>query len=209
MAGFQLERLPNWSGETCVIVASGPSAVEVNLSAVRGLARALAINSSIQLCPWADALYACDGKWWDVSPEWRGFAELKITQDRKAAERYGLQCVELTGQHEMSFEPGRIGHGKNSGFQALNLAAQFGCRRVLLVGYDMRLDDGLHWHGAHPAGLNNPYPKLVGEWREYLDAAAPVLEARGIEVINCTPGSALAAYPTMTIEEAADGLVQV
>ncbi len=95
-----------------------------------------------------------------------------------------------------------IGDGGNSGFQAINLAAQFGAKRIALIGYDMRLDLGIHWHGRHPQGLNNPSEHNIARWRRSVDAAAPVLDALGIEVINCSPVSALTAYPKMTLSEA-------
>jgi hypothetical protein len=89
---------------------------------------------------------------------------------------------------------GVIGWGGNSGFGALNLAVQFGARRIVLVGFDMRLDQGIHWHGAHPQGLNNPQSAYVDRWRRVIDEAAPVLNALGIEVLNASPISALRNY---------------
>lgn len=186
---------PDWRGQTCVIVASGPSAAEQPIEQARGRARVIAINTSFRLCGWADALYACDGRWWEETPGAQAFKGLKITQDERAAERFGLLKVSVdTARHTISDEPGVLGAGGNSGFQALNLAVQFGCRRVLLVGYDMRVDRGLHWHGAHGSGLNNPQERAVNEWRERLDAIAPDLAARGVEVLNCSTISTLTAY---------------
>ena len=97
---------------------------------------------------------------------------------------------------------GFIGWGGNSGFQALNLAVQFGAKRIVLVGYDMRCDQGLHWHGPHGKGLNNPTPRNVERWRRVTDEAADLLRFLGVEVVNCSPISALRAYPKMGLEEA-------
>jgi hypothetical protein len=99
-------------------------------------------------------------------------------------------------------QAGEIGWGGNSGFHALNLAAQFAAAKIILVGYDMRLDRGLHWHGPHPKGQNNPLAKNVERWRRAIDNAAPVFEALGVPVINASPVSTLTAYPKMTLTEA-------
>jgi len=99
-------------------------------------------------------------------------------------------------------EFGQLGWGGNSGFQALNLAVQFGANPVILVGYDMRLDHGVHWHGAHDNGLNNPTKGNVERWRRAVDGAAAVISALGIKVVNASPISALAAYPKMDLEAA-------
>lgn len=102
----------------------------------------------------------------------------------------------------MTAEFGVIGWGGNGGFQAINLAVQFGVRKIILVGFDMRVDKGVHWHGKHGYGMNNPTTGNVARWRVVADKAAPALAALGVEVVNVSPVSALTAYPKMTLEEA-------
>lgn len=99
-------------------------------------------------------------------------------------------------------EPGTIGWGGNSGFHALNLAVQFRASKIILVGYDMRIDMGLHWHGSHPRSLNNPLAKNIDRWRRAVDGAAPILYALGIKTVNVSPISTLQAYPKMSLTEA-------
>jgi hypothetical protein len=140
---------PRWDGEAVALVASGPTAKKSNLAALRDRARVIAINESYQLCLWADALYACDGNWWELkkgAPEFNG---LKISQEAEACKRYpDIKKVEVDRySNELKLHQwGCIGAGGNGGFQALNLAVQFGCDRVMLIGYDMRVDLGEHWH---------------------------------------------------------------
>lgn len=97
---------------------------------------------------------------------------------------------------------GEIGWGSNGGFQALNLAIQFGASRIILVGFDMSLRKGVHWHGSHAPGLSNPRQASVDKWRAQLDAQAPVLDRIGIEVINSSPHSALTAFRRVPFLEA-------
>jgi hypothetical protein len=73
--------------------------------------------------------------------------------------------------------------------------------RIVLVGYDMSIAKGLHWHGAHE-GLNNPQERDVARWRRVIDAAAGTIKALGIPVFNASADSALEAYPKVTLEEA-------
>ena len=77
----------------------------------------------------------------------------------------------------------------------MNLAVQFGARKVVLVGFDMRVDQGTHWHGDHPKGLNNPAEVNVARWRRVLDRQADKLNRLGVEVLNASPVSSLTAYP--------------
>ncbi len=215
-----IDWFPDWSDQTCVIVASGPSAKGVDLARARNRAKFIAVNNSWQLCPWADVLYACDHSWWRVHkgvPEFKG---LKVSQHHTC--KYHFPDVKLVtcvrsydgGDALRTDTPGKIGWGRNGGFQALNLAVQFKTKRILLVGFDMTLDHGLHWHGKHPVtikdkglqqrGLFNPHKEQVSRWRKVMDGLKPTLDRLGLTVINCSPVSALKAYPKMTLEEAFD-----
>lgn len=96
---------------------------------------------------------------------------------------------------------GTVGWAGNSGFHCLNLAVQFLAAKIILVGFDMTVAHGLHWHGKH-VGLNNPTDRNVARWRRCVDAAAEVIDALGIKVVNASQISALQNYPKMSLEEA-------
>lgn len=121
-----------------------------------------------------------------LHPDWNVHqVETVRAEDRILTERFGV-----------------IGWGGNSGFHAINLAVQFGASRIILVGYDMCLDHGVHWHGRHGGGLNNPTNLNVARWRRCIDGAAGFLEKIGVEVLNASPISALQNYRKVDFEEA-------
>lgn len=99
-------------------------------------------------------------------------------------------------------EPGVIGDGKNSGFQAINLALQFGSRKIVLIGFDMRVDLGTHWHGRHKENLNNPREVNVIRWRMRLQEQARLVEKIGAVILNASPVSHLGVYPKVDLLEA-------
>lgn len=136
-------------------------------------------------------------------PEFKG---LKLSQDPEACTRFAdVHRVEVDPDcHDIKLHPpSHIGSGKNSGFQALNIAVQFGARRIVLVGYDMTLDRGAHWHANHKGtSLSNPRPANVARWREMLDRQAKLLKRLGVEVVNASPMSALTAFPKMSLQDA-------
>ena len=204
------EWFPDWQDETIAIVASGPSAKKAGVEQLQGKVKVIAINESWRLVPWADVLYGCDSNWWRLHDGVKFFQGLKISAQEEARKLYKeIKIVTITHvrSDELSLDrPGYIGAGGNSGFQSLNLAAQFGASRILLVGYDMRVDLGEHWHARHPMPLSNPHPNdNLPRWRRAIDGVAPRLEEAGISVVNCSPVSLLKAYPKMTIEEALNG----
>ncbi|HEU4985065.1 MAG TPA: hypothetical protein VFT58_05445 [Nitrososphaera sp.] len=150
------------------------------------------------MAPWADVLYAYDKEWWSKYHHTvRDFAGLKISQSEAVMDpAWGLHQIKvMRGNDRLLLGTfGEVGWGGNSGFHALNLAVQFGAKRVVLVGYDMHLDKGLHWHGRHGSGLCNPTRGNVARWRRVVDEAAPLLHEIGVEVLNASPTSALTAY---------------
>lgn len=201
---------PDWTGEVAVIVASGPSAADVSLGVAKGRARFLAVKDGWRLCPWADALYACDHHWWEAHRGVLEFHGRRMAYDRRTVEKWrgcGFLKVEIDRHIQgIRFEEvGRVGWGGNSGFHAVNLAAQFGARALILVGFDMRVDRGRHFFGEHPYS-KSPSEGNVLRWAKHLDKQAAALSARGIATINCSPVSALTAFPRMTFEEAIEAV---
>ncbi|AJY44669.1 hypothetical protein TM49_01595 [Martelella endophytica] len=149
-------------------------------------------------------LYACDCAWWQKYRGVPAFSGLKLTADRALTRKdWGVHRIEVTRHDDRILvnRPGVTGWGGNSGFQCLNLAVQFGAAKIILVGYDMRIDKGVHWHGLHE-GLNNPTERNVSRWRRVVDDAAGPISAMGIKVINASAVSALENYRKMDFREA-------
>lgn len=168
---------PDWSGETVVIAASGPSQNAADLSLCRGV-KVMAINETWRLAPFCDVLYACDARWWRVrGPQ--------------------IDCLKVSGEphegcHNVNAKDWIPKGGNNSGYQALALAMAWGARRVILTGYDMQ---GTHWHGRHEG--NNPNE---GHFRRWVKAFAEMTTT--CEVLNASRVSRITAFPKVTLEEA-------
>lgn len=188
-----------WKGRTVAILASGPSMNSQVADSVQvsGL-NTIAINNTFALAPWADVLYACDGKWWDwyfkdandicVGEFW--------TQDERAVKQYPLNLIRSKALPGLSLESGVIHQGGNSGYQAIGLAQQFGAAKILLFGFDMGAQT--HWHGRHLPGLHERMP--FEEWLPRFERLAADLRIAGVEVFNCSPDSNLHAFPFLDFD---------
>jgi hypothetical protein len=197
---------PDWRGKAVAIVASGPSAKQAGCSILKGRLPVLAIKKSFELVPFADVVYGCDGPWWrDVHglPSFKGW---KLCYDVHACDQYQLQKVEIPDKLRNTLlfgEIGKVGAAGNSGFQALNLAVQFGANRILLVGFDVHGRGGEHWYGRNGWGFaNNPTEDNYRRWRAAFEACAIDLEARGIEVINASRFSDLKCFKKLSVPDA-------
>ncbi len=197
---------PDWSSDVCTIVASGPSAASVDLVQAVGQTKFVVVNSSWKLAPWADYLFAADYKWWQgYEQKLEVFQGWKVTTDRRAADTKEwslLRLVAKLADDRIQTTGSVVGWGGNSGFQALNMVVLFGCKRIILVGYDATIKHGLHWHEAYSSAADNPTPNKTLRWQRSIDGAAAPLAEIGVSVVNCSGVSRLRRYPKMSYEDA-------
>lgn len=190
----------DWNNRTACIIASGPSLTHEQVDcAEQSGAAIIVINNNWQICLGADVLYACDARWWQFYggvPMFRGV--------KYSLEYSGYPDVfqlHNSGSDGIDLDWPNIKTGCNGGYQAINLAVHFGCRRIILIGYDMQHTGGKsHWHGDHPQGLNNA--QRVESWIPFYDDLAVELKKIGVEVINCTIETALKCFPRADLREA-------
>lgn len=91
-----------------------------------------------------------------------------------------------------------LGHGDNSGYAALNLACCLGANPIYLLGFDGKHEENAtHWHEGHPS---KQLPAQLVKFGKFFAWAAPIIKARGIEVINLNPDSAINCFTKRTTE---------
>lgn len=193
---------PIWSGLSVAVVASGPSAtIDDGLALIDLVDRVIAVNDAHQVAPQADLIYACDGDWWLHHGEAvrAAYSVPLWTQDKgpdaeDAAARFGLRVVESRDEELPSLDRQWIAQGRNSGFQAVNLAVHLGASRVALLGFDMgnAADGRTHFFGDHPGRLNRQND--FAAFREAFDRAAPVYAAAGVDIVNLSRTTALTCF---------------
>lgn len=197
--GAKVARLfPN---ATVVCLASGPSLTTEDVEYCRGKAPVIAVNDTHRMAPFADVLYACDAKWWEHHRGVPGFYGLKFALQSPAGRWPGVTVLKNDGVTGLAAEPSALCTGKNSGYQAINLAVHLGARRIVLLGYDMQSTGGkTHWFGDHPRALQQTAPYRM--FLSMFDTIVQPLAALGITVLNCTRQTALKCFPRVSLEEA-------
>ena len=92
--------------------------------------------------------------------------------------------------------------GSYSGWQALNVGVLTGAKRILLLGFDAREPVGKepgHWHGEHAVATPIAAYKA---YRHAFTAGAAAVKAAGVNVLNCSPVSAIDSFPKVALQEA-------
>lgn len=194
-----------WSGETVVIMASGPSLCAEDVEYCRGKARVMVINDAWRLAPWGDAMWATDGRYYNHYHGVPSFTGLKFGLTVDPTKWPDVHVLKNCGPDGLEHDPCGVRTGHNSGFACVNVAVHLGAARILLLGYDMGHAAGApaHFFGDHPRGLRNNSP-----YHTFLKSFATIvqpLKALGIEVINCTRGGALECFQRLPLREALIG----
>lgn len=223
--------LPRWSGQTAVLIAGGPSVTaeqvrRVEIAHKEERVKCVVVNDAYLLAPWADVLYAADSRWWEWHAKGIAKPKLNLTAqqvkekfDRFAGERCSIQYSGSNVKDErvhilknmthplpnhslgISLNPERLVTGRNSGFQAINLIVLTGATKVVLLGIDGKLgeQDVSHFHGGHPA--QTPWSLFFEQMRKTFAAAEQALKDAGVEVLNCSPGTAIDHFPKLPLEQ--------
>ncbi len=186
--------------DTVVCIAGGPSLTRSDVAACeRAGFPLLGINNAYQITDKLSHLYACDAKWWHKhyahTPNCRKFS-LEDT------EIFDVEKLINDGVEGLSHTWPRVRNGRNSGYQALNLAYLLGYTRIILLGYDMQATDNkIHWHEDHPVNLHNPDSGRMQKWRAYYQGIAQELASVGVKVINASRRTALQCFPQARLED--------
>ncbi len=198
-----------WPQATIVCLATGPSLTAADVDACRGRARLIAIKDAIRLAPDADVLYGAGGdnaRWWQKhGPTLQAFAGLRYALHDDAAT--WATVLRNTGPTGLERDPGGLKTGKNSGYQAINLAVHLGAARILLLGYDQyQAPNGpKYFFGNRPATDQNRSP-FVDFLPTFETLVAP-LQALGVSVVNCSRETKLTCFPRRPLAEVLDAEV--
>lgn len=193
-------------GGTVLITGSGPSLQQADVDLVRAHAEAvIAVNDSYKLVPDATVLYAADAKWWGWHKGCRDAHQVGAVKYpaftgrlRYALSRtpyHDVQVLRRGPQSGLTLDPGKVALGLNGVYQSINVAVHLGATRVILLGVDMH---GGHFFGKHPDNSAPPFSLCL---QRFATLVGP-LQTAGVDVINCTPKTALTVFPCLSIAEA-------
>lgn len=192
-----------YRNKEAILIATGPSLDERTVDIIRKYKDRFIIfgcNDSYRLVDFLNVHYACDKQWWSMWGEDFKRERPNLyswTQDKSSAIEFKVNYTNGKHQRGMSLDGNFIHFGSNSGYQLLNLAFLMGCKKFILVGYNMQVvDNKRHFFGDHPKGLNNssPYPRFIKAY-ETIQPAIKEL------VVNCTPNSALTCFRQNDLEK--------
>jgi hypothetical protein len=171
-------------------------------------------NDAYKLAPDAELIHACNYGWWASRHQAvKDLPAEKWTTNGKAAAEFGINWIAEVNKHGLSTDDNVLHHGHSSGYQLLGMAYRNGAQRVILLGYDMKFapdyDGTIRKIGSGPRHFFGEYEKVLQHWPsvkvrggvhvELLDLYRSVAKQGLVEIINCTPDSALDCFPRCSI----------
>lgn len=216
-----------WDGGQCVIIGGGPSVTqqfdipeylvhqvytkkaspEVYSPYMQSIhsQHIIAVNMAFKLGPWIDCAFFGDEVFytnyrWDLYQ----FKGLRVTCASALPSQNGfLKILDHDREHKFgcSFKPGHVSWNGNSGAAAINLAVHFGVKRIILLGFDMKLDSNQnqHWHKFYTSN-----PQSVAQRMKLHLQGFPVIakDLHGkVEIINACPDSMITSFPRMAFKD--------
>ena len=139
------------------------------------------------------------------------FPGLKVTcHSHMNSDKYKSEHIKYLPRNKrrgISSNARSVSWNANSGAAAISVAVWAGCTRVILLGFDMKLDESgkQHWHGLYKSAKetkprkpkNLPFSKhLVG-----FPVIAEQARQRGVEILNACPDSAIEVFRKVTVKE--------
>lgn len=194
-----------WEGETCFVIAGGPSVRDQPIEQLRGR-KVIAINSSWARASFADFLFFGDRRWWKKhqASVLADFPGRIVTTNHHAPVIAGRDRILLLHRVPAHFRLSKIPHSlvmdKTSTYAALNLAFLLGAKRIVLLGADMqKAEDGRKWH--HDPHQWEMRPEVWLRQMKQLELIRDPLIEAGVEVINASPRSLINFWPKASLEE--------
>lgn len=175
----------DWSGQTVVCIGGGPSVTNDQIETVKKLnAKVVAVNSSWKIAPFCDVIYAADGAWWNAYG-----SEVNVSAER-------WTCSENAAKHHKINRHGRFTSALNSGLRAIQFCLNRNAERVLLIGYDCSVKNGVHHYGPHTK-TGNPTDINCRKWQKQFES----LDLDKSKVINCSAYTELTTFKRGNLED--------
>lgn len=186
----------------CCIVGGGPSLCNFDWSILDNHF-VIALNRAYEVLPKAQIIYFTDRDFherhWEKMEKHGGMLIRGAINPDNEQQHPRLAYYKLANKNGFFTEPGKLAHGSNSGYAALNLAAaHLHFKKIALLGLDMQWNgDKSHWHSGHK---RIDADSTIRKWAKHFDDMKEPLDELGCEVFNVNPNSGITAFPQVPFE---------
>lgn len=188
---------PIFQDETVFVIGGGPSVTQSDVDRLKGR-KVIVVNSSHLKAPWADILFFMDNRWYekkqDVVKNWPKI----VATTNEIAARKDMKISYIVPDKRPGFFESALRRGGSSGHNAVALAIACKAKRVVLLGFDMRVVNGrTHHHDDYKEEFTARYHGFMTGFKGWNADALKV----GVEILNATPDSELKEFPFVRLDD--------
>ena len=183
----------DWSDRTVAVLASGPSLTIEDVEAIRKAnITTIAVNSTWEVAPFCDVLYAGDHRWWKANADKVNIPAKRFSRSSNSEKKY-----------DAKYHRTQLGNSYNSGQLAIEFAIMRNAKRVIMLGFDCSVKNGVHHHGKHKESPN-PNVERCNRWKkQFADLRKFYKKA---DVVNCSRYTEINCFPVKPLENVLAGL---
>jgi len=168
----------------------------------------IGINVAYLLGNWIDMIYFGDTHFFLTHKT--GLSQhpaIKVSSYSGVQKFEWVKFVPFDRNHPRGISPNQnmVSWNKNSGSAAISLAAHTGAKRIILLGFDMKLSGiDQHWHDVYHVKTNDPNRmRKLPFYRHMLGFPEIAKDARrmGIEILNASPDSAIVDFKKVSVKD--------
>lgn len=169
----------------------------------------IGINVAYLIGNWIDVVFFGDGGFFlQHQQELAKFPGLRVSCNPKTNGLNWVKYLEQDGGHVkgISSNPRMVSWNHNSGAAAISLAAHTGAKKIILLGFDMKLNltNNQHWHDIYKRGVIEGKRKKGLPFDRHLRGFVEIAkdaQRMGISIINACPDSAITQFPRLSVNE--------
>jgi len=171
----------------------------------------IGVNAAFLIGDWIDMVFFGDKGWFIANrKQLAKFPGLKVTCHPKfksqefAPERIKYLQRDRERGKGISPNKGKVCWNGNSGAAAISVAANAGAKRIILLGFDMKLNENnkQHWHGLYGTARRKKIEPKKLPFARHLHGFPMIArdaKERDIEIINACPDSAIDVFPRRSV----------
>jgi hypothetical protein len=169
----------------------------------------IGVNMAYRLGNWIDmVVFGDSGFFLREKVGLSQFPGLKVSCNTNKGDPW-LKCLGRDNNHPkgISTLPTLVSWNSNTGAAAISIAVHAGAKRVILLGFDMNIDNTKmqHWHNLYGKGpVNDDRRRRKLPFSRHLTGFPVIAEDAkrvGVEIINASPSSAIDCFPKVSVKE--------
>ena len=171
----------------------------------------IGINMSHRIGDWIDMVFFGDGGFFLTHQEKLAlFPGLKVSCSPKTSGVGWVKYLIRDNKHKRGISPNpkKVSWNGNSGAAAISVAANAGASRIILLGFDMKVNGSKdqHWHDLYGRSAGKGTEKRAKKlpFHRHLQgfpAIATDAKQRKIEILNASPDSAISCFRKVSVKE--------